>query len=302
MAKILISDGMDSSSVAELKKAGFEVTEQFYPEPELIKEIAAYDAVVVRSATKVTEAVIDGGKNLKLIIRGGVGVDNIKVDYAKSKGIKVMNTPGASSDSVAELALALMFALARQTSAADRTMKDGKWEKKEFSKGTELGGKTLGLIGLGRIGASLAKKVAALGMKVVAFDKFPDQVRDKSITLVTKAEVIKQADYISLHIPFDKAAGAEVTATDIAAMKKGVVIINCARGGVIDEAALLEALNSGQVRGAGIDVWIGEPEPRQDLTKHPKVVAMPHIGAATVEAQARVGGEVVGLLKEFFKK
>ena len=301
MAKILITDGMDKNAVAQLKQLGHEVTEQFYPEPDLIKEIGKYHCVVVRSATKVTKPVIDAAANMKLIIRGGVGVDNIEVAHAKSKGIEVRNTPGASSASVAELAMAMMFAIAREVSAADRTMKDGKWEKKAFSKGMELGGKVLGLIGLGRIGSSLAEKARALGMYVMAYDKFPSAVRDKTIPLHSKAEVIEKADFISLHIPFDKAAGPEITASDFEKMKKGVVIINCARGGVVDENALLANLNSGKVRGAGIDVWVGEPTPRADLASHPKVVAIPHVGAATVEAQERVGGEVVDIIRESLK-
>jgi len=301
MAKILITDGMDKNAVAELKKLGHEVVEQFYPEEELIKEIAAFDACVVRSATKVTAKVIDGGKNLKLIVRGGVGVDNIDVAYAKTKGIEVRNTPGASSASVAELALGLMFALAREIPAADHTMKNGQWEKKAFSKGTEVGGKVLGLVGLGRIGSCLADKARALGMFVMAYDKFPNAVLDKTIPLHTKEEVIEKADYISLHIPFDKKAGPEIGANEFAKMKDGVFLVNCARGGVVDEDALLAALNSGKVRGAAIDVWVGEPAPRPDLAKHAKVIAIPHIGAATVEGQNRVGGEVVEIIKGFFK-
>lgn len=302
MAKILITDGMDKNAVAELQQLGFDVVEQFYPEAELIKEIAAFDACVVRSATKATKAVIDGGKNLKLIIRGGVGVDNIDVAHAKSKGVEVRNTPGASSASVAELALGMMFAVARQIPAANQTMKEAKWEKKAFSKGMELGGKVLGLIGVGRIGSVLAEKAAALGMWIMAYDKFPEQARAKGFPLVSKAEVLEQADFISLHIPFDKAAGPEISTAEFNLMKKGVVLINCARGGVVDEDALLTALNSGKVRGAGIDVWVGEPDPRRDLVEHPNVVCMPHVGAATVEAQSRVGGEVVEILREFFKK
>ncbi|RPH94274.1 3-phosphoglycerate dehydrogenase [candidate division KSB1 bacterium] len=301
MAKILITDGMDKNAIAALKQLGHDVTEQFYPEPDLIKEIGKFECVVVRSATKITKPVIDAASSMKLIIRGGVGVDNIEVAYAKSKGIEVQNTPGASSASVAELALALMFAIAREVPAADKTMKDGKWEKKAFSKGMEVGGKVLGLVGLGRIGASLAEKARGVGMFVMAYDKFPNAVRDKSIPLHSKAEVIEKADFISMHIPFDKAAGPEITAADFDKMKKGVVIINCARGGVVDEDALLANLNSGKVRGAGIDVWVGEPAPRADLAAHPKVVAIPHVGAATVEAQERVGGEVVEVVKGFFK-
>jgi D-3-phosphoglycerate dehydrogenase / 2-oxoglutarate reductase len=302
MEKILITDGMDKNAVADLKKLGFDVTEQFFPEPELIEKIKGFDAVVVRSATKITKPVIDAAGGLKLIIRGGVGVDNIEVAHAKAKGIDVRNTPGASSASVAELALALMFSVAREVPAANQTMKEGKWEKKAFSKGMELGGKVLGLIGMGRIGASLAEKAAGVGMWIMAYDKFPESVKNHGFPLVSKAEVLEQADVISLHIPFDKTAGPEIGASEIAMMKKGVVLINCARGGVVDEEALLAALNSGQVRGAGIDVWVGEPSPRRDLVEHPKVVCMPHVGAATVEAQTRVGGEVVEILKEYFKK
>jgi len=301
MAKILITDGMDKTAIADLKKLGHDVVEQFYPEDQLIKEIAAFDVCVVRSATKVTAKVIDGGKNLKLVVRGGVGVDNIDVAHAKSKGIEVRNTPGASSASVAELALGLMFAVARQIPAADHTMKAGQWEKKAFSKGMELGGKVLGLIGVGRIGGLLAEKAAALGMWIMAYDKFPDQVKVKGFPLVSKAEVLEQADFLSLHIPFDKTAGPEIGEAEFRLMKDGVVIINAARGGVIDEEALLHALNSGKVRGAAIDVWVGEPNYRKDLAAHPKVVAMPHIGAATVEGQNRVGGEVVEIIKGFFK-
>ncbi|MBU0507373.1 D-2-hydroxyacid dehydrogenase [bacterium] len=301
MAKILVTDGMDKTAVAELRKLGHEVVEQFYPEEELIREIAKFDACVVRSATKVTAKVIDGGTNLKLIVRGGVGVDNIDVAHAKSKDIEVRNTPAASSASVAELALGLMFSLARQIPAADHTMKDGQWEKKAFSKGTELGGKVLGLIGVGRIGRLLAEKAAALGMWIMAYDKYPEQVKVKGFPLVSKAEVLEKADYLSLHIPFDKKAGPEIGENEFRMMKDGVFLVNCARGGVVDEDALLAALNSGKVRGAAIDVWVGEPNPRQELGKHPKVVAMPHIGAATVEGQNRVGGEVVEIIKGFFK-
>ena len=302
MEKILITDGMDKNAVAELKKLGFDVTEQFYPEPELIEKIKGFDAVVVRSATKITKPVLDNANGLKLVIRGGVGVDNIEVAHAKSKGIDVKNTPGASSASVAELALGMMFAIARQIPAADASCKAGKWEKKEFGKGIELGGKVLGLIGLGRIGIQLAQKCAALGMWIMAYDKFPENVKNHGFPLVSKQEVLEQADFISLHIPFDKTVGPEIGAPEFAMMKQGAVLINCARGGTVDEGALIEALNSGKIRGAGLDVYVGEPNPRRDLIDHPKVVCTPHIGAATGEAQSRVGGEVVEILKEYFKK
>ena len=303
MAKILITDGMDKSAVKALKDLGFEVTEKFYPEPELTEAIHNFDAVVVRSATKITQPVIDGANNsLKLIVRGGVGVDNIDVKHAEAHHIKVQNTPGASSDSVAELALGLMFAVSRQIPQADASMKAGKFEKKAFAGGVELAEKTLGIIGMGRIGASLARMATALGMKVIGHDQFPETARTRSVPMMTLAEMLPQCDFISLHIPYDKVAGAELGAKEFSLMKDGVILINCARGGVVDEDALLVALNSGKVRGAGIDVWVGEPNPRRDLADHPKVVALPHIGAATGEAQSRVGGEVVQILKEFFKK
>ena len=302
MAKILITDGMDKGAVKQLKDLGFEVTEQFYPEPDLTQEIKKYDAVVVRSATKVTQPVIEGANGLKLIVRGGVGVDNIDVKQAEAHHIKVQNTPGASSDSVAELALGLMFAVSRQIPQADASMKAGKFEKKAYAGGIELAGKTLGIIGMGRIGASLARMATALGMKVIGHDRFPETARTRNVPLMTLEEMLPQCDFISLHIPYDKMAGAELSAREFGLMKDGVVLVNCARGGVVDEDALLAALNSGKVRGAGIDVWMGEPNPRADLAKHPKVVALPHIGAATGEAQSRVGGEVVQILKEFFKK
>ena len=302
MTRVLITDGMDKGAVKQLKDLGFEVTEQFYPEPELIQEIKKYEAVVVRSATKVTPPVIDAANGLKLIVRGGVGVDNIDVKHAEAHHIKVMNTPGASSDSVAELALALMFSVARQIPQASASMKAAKWEKKAFAGGVELAGKTLGIIGMGRIGASLARMATALGMKVLGHDRYPETARSRNVPMMTKDELLPQCDYISLHIPYDKIAGAELTAREFSLMKDGVIIVNCARGGVVDEDALLAALNSGKVRGAGIDVWVGEPNPRRDLVEHPKVVALPHIGAATGEAQGRVGGEVVQILKEFFKK
>ena len=296
--KILATDGMDKSAVAELTKLGHTVDEQFYPEEELIKAIADYDCVVVRSATKITKKVIDGGKNLKLIIRGGVGMDNIDIPYAESKGMKVRNTPGASSISVAELAIAMMFGVIRALPAATASMKAGKWEKKVFSKRIEIEGKTLGIVGTGRIGAALAKKCKGLGFtEIIGYDAFPEYSRAEGVPLVSMDELLAKSDYISLHIPAaDKPVLGEA---EFAKMKDNVVIVNCARGGVVDEDALLAALNSGKVYGAGIDVWVGEPKPRQDLVDHPNVVATPHIGAATKEAQGRIGGEIVDIIKEF---
>lgn len=302
MAKILVTDGMAASAVKDLKDAGFEVTEEHYEEADLIQKIADYDCIVVRSATKVTKAVIDGGKNLKLIIRGGVGVDNIDMAYAKEKGVHATNTPAASSASVAELALGLMYSVARQIPAANQTMKEGKWEKKKYGKGFEVGGKMLGIIGMGRIGRDLAKKAKSLGMSgIIGFDAFIDAQHVDEVLMVKKEELLKRSDFITLHVPFDKKRGAVLGPKEFEMMKDGVVIINCARGGVVDEDALLASLNSGKVRAAGIDVWIGEPSPRRDLVEHPNVVAMPHVGAGTGEAQGRVGAEVVQIVKDFFK-
>lgn len=301
MTHILIPDDLDAHSIEQIRALGFTVDTSHYGADELLQQIGKFDAIVVRSLTKVNKAVIDAGTTLKLILRGGVGVDNIDVAYAAVKGVKVMNTPGASSDSVAELALGLMFACARNIPAADASMKSGQWDKKSFSKGMEIGGKVLGIIGMGRIGTKLAQKAASLGIRViVAYDKFPDPVRSLGVPLMSKREVLEQADFISLHVPFDATHGPEIGAAEFAQMKKGSVLINCARGGVVDESAMLDALNAGILRAAAVDVFVDEPTPRRDVVEHPKVICCPHIGAATVEAQARVGGEVVEILKEFF--
>jgi D-3-phosphoglycerate dehydrogenase len=296
--KILLTDGLDKNAIAALKVLGHTVDEQFYEEADLIKAIEPYDCVVVRSATKITRPVIEGGKNLKLIIRGGVGTDNIDKVAAKEKGIEVRNTPAASSASVAELAIGLMFAVARTIPAATISMKSGKWEKKAFGKRIELEGKTLGIIGTGRIGAAVYNKCKSIGFaEFLGFDVTPENTRAKDLKHVSLDELISKSDYITLHIPAAKSAVLSVA--EFAKMKDNVIIINCARGGVVDEDALLAALNSGKVYGAGIDTWVGEPKPRQDLVDHPNVVSTPHVAAATKEAQQRVGGEVVEIVKEY---
>jgi len=298
--KILINDGLSKGGIAALKAAGFDVDENKIPQEELPAKIAPFDVIVVRSASKVKADVIDGGKNLKAIVRGGVGVDNIDVKYAESKGIKVMNTPTASSASVAELALAHMFALARFIPDANATMREGLWEKKKYAKGLEIGGKTLGVIGIGRIGKELAKRALALGMKVIAHDPFVKSI-DIPVALLSKEEVLKQADFVSLHLP-KVPEGYVIGAAELALMKPTAYLINCARGGVADESALLAALNEGKLAGAGVDVFEKEPTENLALVKHPKVSVTPHIGANTEEAQERIGAEVAALLTEFFKK
>jgi len=234
-----------------------------------------------------------------VIVRGGVGLDTIDHEYAKSKGIAVMNTPMASSASVAELAIGYMFALARSIYKATSSMKAEKWDKKSF-EGDEIGGKTLGLIGLGNIGRETARRAAALGMTVVAYDPYVKEI--PGIRLVSLDELLAQADYISLHLPRTKESANMIGAEQFAKMKNGVRIVNCARGGIVDENALHEALTSGKVAGAALDVFAEEPPTDWKLLKLDNVIASPHIGAATREAQARVGAEVAAKLIEFAKK
>ncbi|WP_392486795.1 D-2-hydroxyacid dehydrogenase [Haloimpatiens sp. FM7315] len=303
MAKILVTDGMDKGAVEELKNKGFEVTEKFFEPEELGENLKSFDAVVVRSKTKVREPIIDkaleGGK-LKLIIRGGVGVDNIDVQYAKSKGITVRNTPNASSASVAELAIGHMFAVSRFIHTANITMRDEKWEKKKY-KGVEIAGKTLGLIGFGRIAKETAKKAEALGMKVLYNNRSGKVEGFDKYEYCTLEDILKKSDYVSLHIPFVKEKGAIIGEKELEIMKDGAFLINCARGGVVDEKALLDALNSGKLAGAAIDVFEKEPTENMELVRHPKVSVTPHIGASTVEAQKRIGTEIVSIITEFFK-
>jgi D-3-phosphoglycerate dehydrogenase len=291
--KILITDGISDIGAKMLQDAGHEVVQQKLTPEELLQEIGAYEAILVRSATKVRQDAIDAGTKLKVIGRGGVGLDNIDVAYAKEKGIAVVNTPGASSVSVAELAVAHMFAVSRFLPASNVEMRKGEWPKKAFSKGIELTDKTLGLIGFGNIGRETAKRALGLGMSVIAHDPFVTET-DMNVTLVSKEDVLANADYISLHIPFIKEQGPTITAAEFAKMKDGVVLINCARGGVVAEKDLLEALNSGKVRAAGIDVYENEPvtEAQNALIQHPNVSVTPHIGASTVEGQGRVGVEI----------
>ncbi|GAA0123948.1 D-2-hydroxyacid dehydrogenase [Clostridium faecium] len=303
MIRILVTDGMEANAVKNLKDKGFEVVEQFYEPEDLGNALKEFDAVVVRSATKVRQPIIDKALEsgrLKLIIRGGVGVDNIDVTYAESKGIKVANTPNASSASVAELALAHMFAITRFVNISNVSMREGKWDKKKY-KGTEINGKVLGLIGFGRIAKELAKRAKALGMKVIYTNRSGKVEGCSEFEYATLEELLPQVDYLSLHIPFSKDKGAVIGKAQFDMMKDGAYLINCARGGVVDEAALLEALNNGKIRAAGIDVFDEEPTKNTELINHPRVSVTPHIGASTVEAQTRIGEEVVSIITEFFK-
>ena len=292
--RILVTDGMDKTAMAQLREAGHEVVEQFYAPEELGAALREFDAVVVRSKTKVRANHIDeakGGK-LKLIIRGGVGVDNIDVKYAEANGITVKNTPKASSQSVAELAMGHMFSCARYLSIAGHTMREGKWEKKAYGKGIELQGKTLGIVGFGRIGQHLGVMAKAIGMTVIE--------EQLGIPYVEMDELLAKSDFISVHAPAVD-GGALINAERIAKMKDGVCIINTSRGTNVDEAALLAALESGKVRAAGLDVYADEPASNSALYSHPMVSCTPHIGAATVEAQKRIGAEIVDIITNFGK-
>lgn len=290
--KILIPDGIAPEGAKMLQDAGHEIVLEKYSPEELKEKIKNFDAIIVRSATKVTKEVIDAG-NLKCIARGGVGLDNIDVAYAREKGIPVLNTPGASAISVAELAIAHMFSCVRFINISNIEMRQGKWPKKEYAHGKELTGKTLGIIGLGAIGKEVAKRALGLYMKVIAYDPWVTST-DLNVKLVDKDTLLAESDYITLHIPYVKSEGPSIAEQDFAKMKNGVVLINCARGGVVKESALLEALNSGKVAFAGIDVFENEPptEAQMALINHPRVSVTPHTGASTDEAQDRVSTEI----------
>ena len=299
--KILVTDGMDAAAVARLRQDGHEVEERFYEPEELGTALREVDAVIIRSATKIKEPQIDAARDgrLKLIIRAGVGVDNIAVKYAEEAGIQVRNTPRASSNAVAELALALLFSCARNISIAGHTMREHKWEKKAYSKGFELSGKTAGVIGYGRIGRMVGDKCQALGMQVlsVVHRNKPEGCECETMRFVSLDELLSQSDVIILCAP-----GGEKPLVDgesLAKMKDGVVIINVSRGSNVDEAALLDALNTGKVKAAGLDVWMSEKDPNWALATHPAVSCTPHIGAGTNEAQKRIGAELVDIIEHF---
>ncbi len=298
--KILVCDKTEKEAIERMRAAGLQVDvrDDITPE-ELPNVLPAYDGMVVRSRTKVRQPLIDACPHLKVIVRGGVGLDTIDAEYARSKGITVMNTPMASSASVAELAIGYMFMLARSLYQATSSIKAEKWEKKAF-EGDEIGGKTLGLVGIGNIGKEVARRANALGMTVIAYDPYVKEA--EGVKLVGLDELLASADYISLHLPKTKESAGMIGKDQFAKMKNGVRIVNCARGGIIDEAALYDALVAGKVAGAALDVYAEEPPTDWKLMKLPNVIGSPHIGAATHEAQGRVGAEVADKLIEFAKK
>ncbi len=297
--KVLISDPIADAGVEMMRQAGIEVDVNTGLTPEeLERTIGGYDAVVVRSATKVRKHIIEAAENLKLIVRAGVGLDNIDVEYAKSKGIEVTNTPAASSNAVAELTVGYLFALARRLPQTTVSMRAGKWEKKKF-KGSEIAGKTLGLVGYGRIGWLVAEKALALGMDIVAYDPYVSDPRGLEMAFVSLEELLSRADYISLHLPLTDETRDLIGAPQFELMKDGANIINCARGGTINEDALYEAIASGKIAGAALDVYAEEPATDNKLFELDEVIGSPHIGAATAEAQHRVSVEVAEKVIEF---
>jgi len=314
MTKILINDGIHATGLKMLQDAGFDVNTNNIPQDELPTKLQDYAAICVRSATKVRKDLIDACPNLKFIGRGGVGMDNIDVDYARSKGLAVCNTPAASSRSVAELAFGHLLSVNRFLYKANQEMPskgttEFKALKKAYSKGQEIEGKTMGIIGFGRIGQEAAKMALGLQMKVLAVDPFIKEadlkinIHDQSVNVKIKTvpmdEMLANADAITLHIPFTgkPALGAD----EFNKMKDGVIIINAARGGTIDEDALLAALNSGKVSAAGLDVFTDEPKPRADLLNHANVSCTPHTGASTAQAQEKIGIELAQQLIDHLK-
>ena len=307
--RVLICDPVAPVTIEAMREAGIVVDDR--PDisaEQLLQEAAEYEGMVVRSRTKITQEVIDAATNLKIVVRGGVGLDNIDLAYAKTKGVSVRNTPKASSNSVAELALGYMLALARHIPQATMSMTAGEWKKKQL-KGSEISGKTLGLIGFGNIGAFLGQKAAALGMTVIFYDVITPPPVDYA-QQVTLDEVLSQSDYLSLHVPKLPATTNMLNAEAFAKMRDGVYLVNCARGGVVDEDALYDALASGKVAGAALDVFADEKVAPgnaklfglKDANGFNMVVGSPHIGAGTVEGQARVGTEVADIMIEFYEK
>lgn len=316
--KVLANDGIAPSGKDKLEKAGFSVSTETVAQEQLISEInkQEYEVLLVRSATKVRADIIDSCPSLKMIGRGGVGMDNIDVEYARSKGINVFNTPAASSQSVAELVMAHLFGAVRFLYQSNRSMPvngstDFKALKKSYAKGVELKGKTIGIIGFGRIGQALASYALGCGMHVLAHDAYGPETYELSLDIASHDlkvsikndkmdHVLSHSDFLSFHIP--GGGEAVIKAADFDKMKKGVIIANAARGGVIDESALIDALDSEKVAHAALDVFVGEPSPNTDLLQHHKISLTPHIGAATVEAQDRIGTELADQIIAFYNQ
>ena len=300
MKKILISDKLSEKAVEELKGTeNFDITVKTGMSPEeLEREIEAYDGIVIRSATKLKANILEKAKNLKVVVRAGIGLDNVDLKKAEELGIRVFNTPSATSITVAEYTIGLMFAVARNIPQAYSSMKAHKWEKKLFT-GTELYGKTAGIIGFGRIGREVARREIALGMEVLFYDIFEIK-SDLSAKQVELNELLSKSDYISIHLPLTDKTKNMISYRELNLMKDNGVIINVGRGGIINESDLLKILNEGKLRAAVLDVYEKEPPTNFELIDHPRLIPMPHLGASAKEGQERAGLEVVKILKEFF--
>ena len=317
--KVLANDGISNSGIHQLEKNSFNVITEKVEQENLVDYInqEKVEVILVRSATQVRKDIIDNCPSIKIIGRGGVGMDNIDVEYAKSKGLLVINTPAASSQSVAELVMAHLFNISRFVYDSNREMPsngntDFKLLKKKYAKGTELRGKTLGIIGFGRIGQFTGKYALGAGMKVLAYDPFIDkvdlnvEVADQNISInietVRLDHLLENADYISLHVPMPEDGKAVLSSNEFNKMKDGVKIVNAARGGVIDEDDLITAIEDNKVGAAALDVFVGEPKPRKDLLAQNKISFTPHIGAATNEAQDRIGVELADKIIAFYNQ
>jgi len=311
MIRVLANDGIAPNGKAQLEAAGFEVVTDHIPQDELMTKLNDFDVICVRSATKVRQELIDASPNLKVICRGGVGIDNIDHAYAKTKGIPTYNTPAASSASVAELVFAHFFGLSRDVQRSNSELRQEGSEfkklKKSYAGGQQLRGRTLGILGFGRIGVEAARIAIGLGMNVLPVDLVKEsesieiELMGKKVMVdvpvVSMEKMLAEADYITIHVP----GGNLIGEAELAKMKDGVILANTSRGGVINEDALLAALASGKVRGAALDVFVGEPNPRRDLLENPKISVTPHIGAATGEAQYNIGTELADQIIAHFK-
>jgi D-3-phosphoglycerate dehydrogenase len=298
MSRILIADSLEKSGIEVLRSKGADVHVLTAEEKPRLKEILAdCDAIVVRSATKVTRELLAAAPRLKVVGRAGIGVDNVDVPAATERGVLVVNAPNANVMSAVEHAFALMLALARRIPAADASMKRGEWDRKTF-KGVELQGKTLGIVGLGKIGRGVAARARAFEMTVIAVDPALDaaRARELGVEKVTMDELVGRADVVTFHSPLTAETRNILSAERIGRLRRGALVVNCGRGGVLDEAALLAALESGQVGGAALDVYEQEPPTRPELIRHPRVVATPHIGAQTAEAQERIAVETAHMV------
>lgn len=301
MINILIKDKIDPFLIQELQRREFQITVSVDEPRKIFQEVQNHEIMIVRSATKVMKNVIDSALqtgNLKLIIRAGVGLDNIDVDYARSKEISVTNTPEASSAAVAELVLAHMLTLARKMVPANLGLREKKWVKKQC-EGIEIAGKTLGIIGMGRIGQVLAQKACALGMEIAYTDVIGPMDVNSKYKFVSLGELLDKSDFISLHIPANRDGVYLIDEPEFKRMKKSAYLINAARGGLVNEDALIEALNNKEIAGAGIDVYCEEPCDKIALLQHEKVSVTPHIGASTKEAQARIGRQILEIIEEY---